>query len=544
MRILGSIFLIFMFVVAEPLGLSGATSPGEVAVEASALSLMPVKTDNPRDTLLSFMSMMDRHVLALRSGDRQAQIWLDNAVRCLDLSATNPIGRETVGQESARYLKEVIDRVISIDYDKVPANTDQVRWRLRGTEIAMHRIESGDRTGEFLFTPDTVARTKDFFIRVREMPLHKDALGGGFYVPWHEDFMPKGLRKELFGVAYWQWLLITILIFIGLVLRQLVRGLGYLAKQAAARTEVSWDNDLVEALIGPVTHLGTTAIWFASLNLIGITGTAYTVIAFLIKGAFFVNLTYMAYNLSGFVGSLLEQRIQQSHKGINQGLLRLLKQTLRILAIVFCLLLGAQNMGLDVASLIAGLGIGGLAFALAAKDTLANLFGSVMIMLDRPFRIGDYIIAKGVEGTVEEVGFRSTRVRTLANSLASVPNSELMMATIDNLGMREYRRVSETYSLAYGTLPAQIDDFCEGVRSILRARAEVKQDAIVVQFCTMGASSLDVLVNYHLKVSEWEEELSVRNAVLNQVLSLAGRIPVSFAFPTQTLHIESLPKSP
>ncbi|MBN8524865.1 MAG: mechanosensitive ion channel family protein [Planctomycetes bacterium] len=532
--------LALLLSAAEP---DGAVQQAPPAVQPTADSpLAPVKTDSPRDTIRSFMRAMDRHVEALNRRDRKADAWLEDAVRCLDLSQANLVGKDAIGREAARNLKEVIDRVIAVDYDKVPATADQPRWRLRGTEIAIHRVESGERKDEYLFTPDTVARSKDFFVKVKDMPLLPGAIGGGFHAPWQEQYIPPSLTPEVFGIAYWQWLTMGVLIFIGLVMRQLTRFAAFILKQATSRTAASWDDELVEALTGPVTHLGTTGIWFASLHLLGITGPAYTLISFLIKGAFFINLAYLAYNLAGFLGSMLEKRVVAKRQDINHGLLRLLKQTMKILALVFCLLLGAQNMGMDVASLIAGLGIGGLAFALAAKDTLANLFGSIMIMIDRPFRVGDFIVAKGSEGTVEEIGFRCTRIRTPGNSLITIPNSELVMTNIDNLGMREARRVRETYGLVYGTPPERVDAFCAGVRAILAANPLVKPGAFEVWFNNLGSSSLDVLVNYHLVVTSWSAELEQRHAILLQVLQLAQRLEVSFAFPTQTLHIESLPR--
>ncbi|HAT10284.1 MAG TPA: hypothetical protein DCS97_06765 [Planctomycetes bacterium] len=506
--------------------------------------LFPVKTDNPRDTMRSFMRAMDAHVQSLHARDGKAAVWLADAVRCMDLSHTSIVGRDIIGREAARNLKEVIDRVIIIDYDKVPMETGQARWRLRGTEITIHRMAEGDRVDEFLISSDTVERSRDFFARVRELPLLPGTIGGGYTPPWQEALVPASLRPEVFGVAYWQWLLMGALIFVGLILRQAVRLGGFVVKQLTRRTSVTWDDALVDALIGPITHLGTTGVWFASLHLLGITGSAYTVIAFLIKGAFFINLAYLAYKLADFVGEMMERRVKQRHQDINQGLLRLVKQTMKILALVFCLLLGAQNMGMDVASLIAGLGIGGLAFALAAKDTLANLFGSVMIMLDRPFRVGDFINAKGVEGSVEEIGFRSTRIRTPANSLVSVPNSELVLANIDNLGMREYRRVRETWGITYGTPTEKIEAFCNAVREMLRARESVKADAVEVWFNALGASSLDILVNYHLKAATWSAELEHRQAILLSVVQIAERLQIGFAFPTQTVHLASMPAKP
>ncbi|MCS6969448.1 MAG: mechanosensitive ion channel family protein, partial [Planctomycetes bacterium] len=428
----------------------------------AAQRLAPVKTDHPRDTLRSFMQAMDRYVRALDDDAERADDHLAQAVRCLDLSQTNPVGREALGREAAKHLKEVIDRVIIIEYDKVPDDPGGKRWRLRHTEIVIHRVEQGDRAGEHLFSPDTVARASEFYQRVRDLPLLPGTLGGGIRPPWHDRYIPHGLKGEVFGVAYWQWIVMTVLIFVGLVVRHIVKAIAYIVQGFTARTRANWDDQLVAALKGPITHLGTTGVWFASLHALGITGTAYTVISLLIKGAFFINVAYLAYNLAGFLGNQCEQRLRSQHPELNPGILALITQTLKILALIFCLLLGAENMGFNVAGLIAGLGIGGLAVALAAKDTLANLLGSVMIMIDRPFRMGDYIVARGVEGTVEKIGFRSTRIRTLANSLVSIPNAELALANIDNLGMREYRRIRETYNLVFGTPTDRIIAFCSG----------------------------------------------------------------------------------
>lgn len=512
-------------------------SAADAETSAPVSPLMPVKTDNPRDTLRSFMQAMDRHVRSLASGDGKAEAWLDDAVRCLDLSGVGAVGRLAAGREAARDLKEVIDRVLAVDYDKVPDGAAEPRWRLRGTEIVIRRIDEGERAGEHLFSQDTVARAAGFFGKVRDLPLLPGTLGGGYRAPWQDAWVPVSLRGSVFGVAYWQWLLIGCLVFVGLAIRLVVQICTFVLRQATRRTALPWDDDLVEALAGPATLLGTTGVWFASLHLLGITGPAYTVIALLIKAAFFISLGYLAYKIAGFVADQIERRVQAQRQDINQALLRLLKQTLKLLALCFCLLLGAQNMGMDVASLIAGLGIGGLAFALAAKDTLANLLGSVMIMLDRPFRIGDYIVVKGVEGTVEDIGFRSTRIRTVGNSLTSVPNSELVLANVDNLGMRDWRRVSETWGLTYQTDPAQALAFCAEVRSAILAHPEVKPDAVVVCLSGLGASQLDIRVNWHLRAETWEAEMALRQAVLVEALTIAKRLGVEFAYPTQTVHL-------
>ncbi|HNI88638.1 MAG TPA: mechanosensitive ion channel family protein, partial [Leptospiraceae bacterium] len=211
-----------------------------------------------------------------------------------------------------------------------------------------------------------------------------------------------------------------------------------------------------------------------------------------------------------------------------------------ILVVILGSLFAMQNLGVNVMSVLAGLGVGGLALALAAKDTAANLFGSIMIFLDRPFKIGDTIILGGIEGDVEEIGFRCTRIRTFYDSVVSIPNSEVANSKIDNMGLRRYRRTNTTLGLTYDTPPEKIEAFLEGIKNILRKNELVVQDRIHVIFKGFGNSSLDILLNYFATVTEWGQDMILRQNVYLEIINLAKELNISFAFPTQTLHVETL----
>ena len=215
-------------------------------------------------------------------------------------------------------------------------------------------------------------------------------------------------------------------------------------------------------------------------------------------------------------------------------------QTLKVFVVIFGVLLGAQNLGINVMGLIAGLGIVGAAGALAAQDTLKNFFGSIMIMIDRPFRVGDWVVVAGQEGTVEDIGFRSTRIRTFYNSLISVPNGEVATTAVDNMGMRTYRRYKTTLSVTYDTPPDKIDAFCEGVKNIVKANKWTRKDYFHVVANDFGASSIDIMLYIFFKVPDWSAELVERHNVICEIIRLAARLEVEFAFPTETLHVESL----
>ncbi len=187
----------------------------------------------------------------------------------------------------------------------------------------------------------------------------------------------------------------------------------------------------------------------------------------------------------------------------------------------------------------AGLGIGGLALALAAKDTAANLFGSLTIFVDAPFYVGDWIKAAGVEGTVQEIGLRSTRVRTFADSVVTVPNSKLADSNIENFSRRNFRRYVTRLGIGYGAQPSQIEAFVEGIRAIIAGHPDTRKDSYEVHFVDYGESALEIMLYVFFDVPGWSAELQARHQLLVEIKRLAREVGVDFAFPTRTLHLDT-----
>jgi len=200
-----------------------------------------------------------------------------------------------------------------------------------------------------------------------------------------------------------------------------------------------------------------------------------------------------------------------------------------------------QNIGLNVNSLLASLGIGGLAFALAAKESLSHFFGGVSVILDKPFYVGDWIVCEGVEGVVTNIGFRSTKIKTFYDSVITVPNSHLANFTIDNLGKRTARRTRITLDLTYDTPPEKIEAFVEGLQNIIKSNPRTRKDYYQCYFSGFAAHSLQVFLNFFLKVSDWDEELLQKQNIFLEILRLAKKLEVDFAFPTQTLDMPHKP---
>jgi len=201
------------------------------------------------------------------------------------------------------------------------------------------------------------------------------------------------------------------------------------------------------------------------------------------------------------------------------------------------LIQGANELGFPAYSVVAGLGVGGVAVALAARDSLANLFGSMLIMFEKPFRVGDTVRISGSEGTVEDVGFRSTRIRTLDNSLVSIPNNTVVNTTIENLAARVMRRQRFFLQITYDTDREKVEEFAARIEQLLVEHPVTNKGTIRVRFNEFGESSLNILVYFYLEVRDITTELKEREDILFQIMEIARKLGVEFAFPTRTLQV-------
>lgn len=251
--------------------------------------------------------------------------------------------------------------------------------------------------------------------------------------------------------------------------------------------------------------------------------------------------TIIAFRFVNILAQYFSKLAGKTENTLDDQLVPLIRKTLKTFVVIIGTLFILQNLNVPILPLLTGLSIGGLAFALAAQDTIKNFFGSLMIFIDKPFQIGDWITTDSADGTVEEVGFRSSRIRTFANSLVYVPNGKLADSTIDNHGLRRYRRFFTKISLTYDTPPSLIQTYIDGLRKIVETHPHTLKDDYHVYFNDMAASSLDVMFYIFFKVPTWGKELEARHEVLMEIMKLAEKLGVNFAFPTQTLHMENFP---
>ncbi|HIP30300.1 MAG TPA: mechanosensitive ion channel family protein [Sulfurospirillum arcachonense] len=214
---------------------------------------------------------------------------------------------------------------------------------------------------------------------------------------------------------------------------------------------------------------------------------------------------------------------------------------------VIILIIGAMTIldgwGINVGAFVASLGLIGMAFALAAKDTAANLFGSLVIFSDKPFKKGDWILTPDVEGTIESIGIRSTRVRTFAQALVSIPNAVIANSAITNWSLMGKRRIKMRLGLTYSTNAIQMENILNDLRQMLKKHPDVHQDTIMIYFDKFEDSSLSLFCYFFTTTTVWAEYLQVKENINLKMMKIIEDNGASFAFPSQSIYVESMPKN-
>ena len=247
-------------------------------------------------------------------------------------------------------------------------------------------------------------------------------------------------------------------------------------------------------------------------------------------------MLFLLFRLIDVVGFYIFKLTKESSNRIDDQLAPILVKSLRIFVVILGILFILQNFGYSIASLLAGLGIGGLAFALAAQDTVSNLFGSFTIFSDKPFRLGDWIRIGDVEGTVEEVGFRSTRIRRFDQAQVTVPNSQFIKSEVINFSEMKKRRIKFNLGVTYGTSPEQMTKLVEGIKQIIHDDHQFDHNFYMVHFTEFGDFSLNIFIYCFTKTTVWDEFLSVREEFNLKIMKLLEELEVEIAFPSQMIY--------
>ena len=359
------------------------------------------------------------------------------------------------------------------------------------------------------------------------------------------NLVPKFGQNRFLGIAIWQW--IGLLFILGMaiflhqilirIIRPIVKRIGHMGRKYELNdTGLIWKISRVLSLI---LLFYLIKIFVPTLQL-PIRVTEFMVLAIrIITTVFYVVLGLRILDvLVGFAKKFTET----TESKLDEQLVPILKRTLQSIVIILGVIHLLSVLEVNVTALIAGVSIGGLALALAAQDTVKNLIGSTMIFFDQPFQIGDYIIGGSHEGTVEEVGFRTTRLRNVDQSITSIPNGTIANMAIKNLGLRVYRMFQTELGIVYGTPVDKIQAFTKALKSLVTNHPKIMQEVHYVHLVKLDASSMNIMFRVYLSVPDYAEELATKEEIYLSILNIAEGLKISFAFPSTSIYVETIPK--
>ena len=354
-----------------------------------------------------------------------------------------------------------------------------------------------------------------------------------------ERFLPEFFfRIQFLDIALWQWIGLFVLVLLVAVVSWfltvfVVRLLG----KAVAFTKTTIDDKMRIEAVGPIRLAIAVLLYRAGLVPLGIGVKATGFISSLLSALFIVAVAWLLLRVTDVLSSVVEERLVERGEVGAMGLVppgrKFVKAIVGILAFIAIL----SNFGFNVAALLAGLGVGGIAVALAAQKTIENLFGGVILYTDRPVRVGDFCRFGGKLGTIEEIGVRSTRIRTLDHTVISIPNANFSNMEIDNITARERIRLLAILTVRYETTPDQLRYILVEIRKLLYSHERVISDTPRVRFINFGAYSLDIEVLAYVNTTDWAEFLGIREDIFLRIMDIIEASGSGFAFPSQTLYM-------
>ncbi len=566
--------------------------------------LRPVAALSPRSTLEGFLDSVNRaHALVMdadaalrttpptmtKEAAREVELTainlLERAVSTLDLSQVPEAIRQDVGIETALQLKEIFDRTQLPPVDSIPnahmveaererasGSSSQaagpIRWRYPNTEIKIVEIMEGERQGRFQFSADTVSRINDFYQEVRDLPYRADDYGTldeqytspgkseGFYdyyistpgylIPhanllggWLDE-LPDWL-KTLYGEqTLWQWIGFFLCI---LVIALVVFVVYRVIKRLAGRLRPPL-NDWLMILTPIVVAIMVTGVVDFINDDLNITGDVLAIA--LTGGSIIVIATtaWAVYLLCKAVAETIIAAPRMQEQLSEASLLRISARVVGFLIGVWIVIAGLRSAGVDFIPLLAGLGVGGLAVALAAQTTIANFIGGLILLVNKPVRVGD-LCRYGEDpssgwlriGSVEEINWLSTRIRGIDRTITTIPNAEFSKTHIVNLTQRDQRLLMTTLQLRYETTPEQLRYILARLRELLLGHPMVTPDPARVRFLGYGSYSKDVGIFAYLRCQDENTFLAIREDIFLRMEDIISEAGTAFAVPSQTAYL-------
>ena len=535
--------------------------------------LEPMDLSSPRATIMSFLSSSDALLRLVRQEHwdapsrsaakqiRQAEIQLG---RTLDLSQVPPAGRFDVSRDAMVYLYEVLSRINLPPERKIPDATAYAEsdkkgqpdvkppsWTIPHTEITLTRAMDGPQAGQFLFSPATVKRAVEFYEKTREHPYRRDvplknyaemrhylSFNGWMISSRAIEGFPGWLKQRVFSQAVWKW--------IGLVLLTVgYLGVVYGVHRVSRRglSGHAFRVRLHRLATPAVLLLLTPALAALADQQLTLTGRVSETVTLFAEAVTYFSLAWIAWAATMAIAEAVISSPRIGDQSLDAHLVRLAARTVGIAAVLGIVFYVSSQLGAPLYSLVAGIGVGGIAIAFAAQNSIENFIGSLNLFADRPVRVGDFC-RYGEDpnpqwqrvGYVESIGLRSTRIRGIDHTITTIPNAEFSKMHIVNYSRRKRMLLLTVLGLRYETSDDQLRYVLAGLRDMLLAHPRVPNEEPEVRFRGFGESGLLVEMRVDVNTSDRVEFRAIREDIFLRVIKIVKDAGTGFAFPSRTVY--------
>jgi MscS family membrane protein len=520
--------------------------------------LNPPDLSSPRATLETFLTETTAAINQYSVGDReQMHAYADRALQTLDVEFGASDAGFLQGVESALRLLEILIRIDLPPADQIPASTlapeeRPAYWTIPKTEIRIVRVDSeGGQFVGYRFSRETVARLPDFYQLVHAMPVRPDyarykgvldrfLMRPGFAAP---DFvvsfvqeLPPVWFRTFAGEPWWKWttLAAAALAALGLF------ALAYRLTPAPDRgsTPASATAVLARPLLAVAAILLVALLRHVAVDLIRLTGARRDIVVGALAVASRGAVIWLIFLVARRVANAVIRVRDMGVYALDTQLVRLVSKLVAVLLALYALVDLMETLGVPVAPMLAGLGVGGLAVALAVRPTLENIVAGFVLFADAPVKVGDFCRFGDKMGTVEAIGLRSVRVRGIDRTVIAVPNAEFCQLQLINFTRRDSILLHAKLQLRYETTPDQLRLVLARLRELLIRHPMVSPDPARVRFIGYGESSLDLEIFAYVRTRDFSEFLAVQEDLNLRIKNVVETCSAGFAFPSQTLYVE------
>ena len=497
----------------------------------SFFNLAKAQTEGPTPELISPYNTIYTHLWYLQPDTYQPEI---------AAMVIHPGGDSLKRVNQSIKLKQILDgKGLYVHLNQLPTDSNWLDtlsnkhyYTLFPKELPQVYLEKID--GKWYYSKESVNAIK---------ALHKSVY------PFGTDLLlnlfPGSTGKKVLGLAPWQYLAILSLLLVGIILFMVLKWMIEILIGIISTRRLKYLS-LEKKLQGQLARLFSLVFVFSLIRLflpalqLPILQSEWAFTGIKILMSIFVMLIFL--RLVDILTHYLDLFAEKTESKMDDQLIPLVERGLQLIVVLFAIIQILRLLNVNVTALIAGISIGGLALALAAQDTVKNLLGSFMIFFDKPFQVGDWVSGSGFEGTITEVGFRSTRIQTVDSSIISVPNGVLANLSVENKGIRVFRLLRMNIGVTYDTPIELAQTFIDGLRQVALNHQKVRSEGYYIYMNQFENSSLNILFRVQLDTQDYNEELMLREEIIFKIIELAESLGIRFAFPSSTIYIEQFPE--